>query len=722
MGHRKAVLLVAAFLAVAAIGCSKKKDDGGGPTEVEFGLDVRPANATCLAPARPPSAFNVQLQVAFGGITFDQPVLLLPHPSLTSPQRWYVVDLGGTIRTFEEGDGQVDISTAFTRTVTNSPLDTGDERGLLGFALHPDFGLNGRAFVHYQDGNLTSRLHEITTADGGLTFTAAASPILSLADPYGNHNGGMIDFGPDGFLYVGIGDGGSFDDPDENGQDTTVLFGKILRIDVDSGSPYGIPADNPFAGSSVDAEEIYAWGFRNPWRFSFDQETGELWVGDVGQDAWEEIDKVELGGNYGWDDREGNHCFEEPGIECVGEGKIAPVVEHAQPSYVSITGGYVYRGTAIPELVGHYIYGDYGTGLMHTVFDDEVTGLPEARPVLSAGFNISSFGQGLDGEVYVISYSGGADEIYKIVPTGGPVTNTFPDLLSETGCFDAADPRIVVPGLIPYEVNAPLWSDGADKRRWMALPDGETIDVDPVTGDWTFPLETVLVKEFSVDDQRIETRLLVLHTDGNWAGYSYEWDENETEATLLPAGKTRAVGTLTWGYPSRGECLQCHTDAAGRSLGLETVQMNRDAIYPGDLLADQMNTLEHIGMFTATPARLEPLPAFDGNASGELRARSYLHANCANCHQPGGTGQGPADFLFTTALADMGICDVAPENGNMGLPGAVLLAPGDPDLSLMSLRMHTLDSFRMPDIGTRVVDPQGTSLVDAWITGLAACP
>ena len=445
----------------------------------------------------------------------------------------------------------------------------------------------------------------------------------------------------------------------------------------------------------------------------------------MGQGDWEEIDKVQLGGNYGWDDREGAHCFEEA-APCTGEGKVGPVVEHQQPGYISITGGYVYRGTAIPELVGHYIYGDYETGQIHTVFDDESTGLPEARPVLTAPFKISSFGQGLDGEVYVISYSGGnfsvADEIYKIVPTAGPSVNNFPDLLSETGCFDASDPRVPEEGLIPYEVNAPLWSDGAEKRRWMAVPDGETIDVDPVTGDWAFPPETVLVKEFSVGDQRIETRLLVLHTDGNWAGYSYEWDENETDATLLPAGKTRVIGATTWGYPSRGECIQCHTEAAGRALGLETPQMNRDAIYPGDLLADQMNTLEHIGMFTASPERLDPLPEFDGNASGELRARSYLHANCSNCHQPGGTSQASLDLLFSTALADMGICDAAPENGNMGIAGAVLLEPGDSALSLISLRMHALDSFRMPTLGSRVVDPQGTQLVDAWISGLAACP
>lgn len=719
MGHRRKVPLYVAFaLACAVSGCPQKKDDAG-PKEVEFGLDVRPPNSTCLAPGRPPSAFDVELEVAFGGLTFDQPVFLLPHPTLTSPQRWYVVDLGGTIETFEEGD--VASTTAFTRAVTNDGTQ-GDERGLLGFALHPDFASNGRAFVHYQDGNLNSRLHEITSADGGLTFTAAASPLLTLADPYGNHNGGMIAFGPeDGFLYIGMGDGGLADDPLESGQDTTLLFGKILRIDVDSGTPYGIPADNPFAGSAIDAEEIYAWGFRNPWRFSFDTGTGDLWVGDVGQDAWEEIDRVELGGNYGWDDREGSHCFEEP-APCTGGGLIGPVVEHPQPEYQSITGGYVYRGDAIPALAGHYVYGDYVTGEIHAVFDDELTGLPVSRPVLSPGFNISSFGQGLDGEVYVLSYGGGLDEIYKIVPSGGPATSTFPQTLSATGCFDESDPRVPAPGLIPYDVNASLWSDGAEKRRWMALPDGETIDVDAVTGDWSFPDGTVLVKEFSLGDQLLETRLLVLHTDGNWAGYSYEWDENETDATLLPAGKTRTVGSQVWAYPSRGECLQCHTDAAGRALGPETAQMNRAVLYPGNLLADQMDTLEHIGLFTTPPARLDPLPAFDGSASPELRARSYLHANCSNCHRPGGTGQGPADFLYSTTLAGMGVCDVAPENGNMGVSGAALLTPGDPSLSLLSLRMHALDSFRMPDVGSRVVDPQGTALVDAWIEGIAACP
>ena len=707
-------IALAATAAAVIAGCPASKEEDG-PKDVEFGLDERPSNVTCLAPGRPPTDFDVELAPAFGSLTFASAVALVPHPSLSG--RWYVVEQGGSLVTFEAGDSAA--TTAYSRSVTVGPSGEG---GLLGFAFHPEFDLNGRAFVSYTDTDpslgFTSRILEVTSADGGLTFTAAAAPLFSLEQPYSNHNGGTIAFGPDGYLYTGFGDGGSGGDPLGAGQDTRTLLGKILRIDVDSASPYAIPPDNPFAGSDTEAPEIYAWGFRNPWKLSFDPATGELWVGDVGQDDWEEVDRVELGGNYGWNVREGAHCF-PPGANCDAGGLIDPVVEHPQPQYQSITGGFVYRGTAIPALAGVYLYGDYVTGAIHGVFHDEVTGEAVPRLVLNPGADISSFGQGLDGEVYVVEYGG---EVLQIVPAAGAPASPFPALLSGTGCVDPGDPRVPATGLVPYDVSAPLWSDAAEKRRWMALPDGTTIDVDAATGDWAFPEGTVLMKEFALDGRRIETRLLVLHTDGNWAGYTYEWDEAETDASLLPAGKTRDVAGQLWGYPSRAECLQCHTSAAGRSLGLETRQLNRDFLYPGDLRANQIDTLEHIGMFSAPPARLDPLPAFDGAEPLELRARSYLHANCSNCHQPGGTGQGSADFRFTTAFSDMQVCGVEPNEGDLGVAGAQLLVPGDPASSLISLRMKALDSNRMPDVGTRAVDPEGTALVDGWIEGIASCP
>lgn len=708
-------VLVLASLLAPAFGCSKDEGGRDGPEEVEFGLEARPSNTTCLAPARPPTDFDVELVPAFGSLSFDAPVLLVPHPS--TPGRWYVVEQGGDVEVFDEQD------TASTVAISQS-VETGDsgEGGLLGFAFHPDFDTNGRAFVSYTDGSfssLTSHVREVTSGDDGQTFTAAAQPILSLPQPYTNHNGGMIAFGHDGYLYIGFGDGGSGGDPLGAGQDTGTWLGKFLRIDVDTG-PYSIPADNPFAQTPGEGEpEIYAWGFRNPWRFSFDRETGELWAGDVGQGGWEEIDLVELGGNYGWNEKEGSSCYEAPS-PCVGNGWIDPVVEHAHNGYQSITGGYVYRGTDIPEIAGVYVYGDFTSGQIHGVFHDEVTGLPEPRPIAQSGFSISSFGQGNDGEIYVLDYFGGGIER---LAAAASVPNTFPQLLSQTGCFDADDPTQPAPGLIPYEINAQLWSDGAEKRRWMALPDGQTIAVDE-SGDWTFPLGTVLVKEFALGDELLETRLLVLHTDGNWAGYTYEWNEDATDAVLLPAGKSRDVAGQTWQFPNRAECLQCHTSAAGRSLGLETRQLDRRAIYPGNLLADQLNTLEHIGMFaTATVERLGALPdPGDGDLPAEPRARAYAHVNCGNCHRPGGTGRGTADFRFETAFAEMGICGVDPQEGDLGVAGAQLLVPGSPALSLISLRMGTLEAARMPAVGSRVVDADGVALVDGWITGIASCP
>jgi uncharacterized repeat protein (TIGR03806 family) len=245
-------------------------------------------------------------------------------------------------------------------------------------------------------------------------------------------------------------------------------------------------------------------------------------------------------------------------------------------------------------------------------------------------------------------------------------------------------------------------------------------------GDWEFPVGTVLMKRFRLGGKLIETRLLMRHEDGEWAGYSYEWDAGGRDATLLLGEKTKAVGGVTWTYPSRSQCLQCHTQAAGRVLGPETWQMNRDAFYPSTgRTANQLLTFEHVGLF-AEPLGAEPesLPAlpdpWDAGEPLEERARSYLHANCSHCHRPGGTARGNADFRFDTPFAEMNICDVESDN-DLGVAGARLLLPGDPSRSIISLRMHATDTNRMPPIGRNVVNEAGADLIDAWIESLASC-
>ena len=691
------------------------------------GLDARPSNPTCVAPVRPTPGGTVTTQRVFPGLTFSSPVALLQAPGDAS--RWFVVEQDGTVRAFAN-QPSVATSTVFV-TVPN--VSSGGEMGLLGMAFHPGFPANPRVYLSYTTsvgGALRSRISEFTTPDGGLTLAAGSERVLlTVNQPYSNHNGGGIAFGPDGYLYAGLGDGGSGGDPQNNAQTPTTLLGKILRIDVDGGSPYGVPAGNPFAGSPLcnatgtgaqGCPEIFAWGFRNPWRWSFDRQTGQLWAGDVGQGAWEEIDVVVLGGNYGWRFREGAHCY-SPFSGCQTAGLVEPVSEYDHSLGSSVTGGYVYRGSAVASLAGRYVFGDFASG---RIWIADPQGSRTPIQIADTNHAISSFGEGLDGELYVVDYAGTLHAIRPGTAGGGSI----PASLAETGCVDPVDPTRPAPGLIPYAPNAALWSDGAAKERWIALPDGLDVDVSSPDGDWDLPNGTVLVKSFRLGTQLVETRLLMRHPDGAWAGYTYEWNDAQTAATLVQGGKTRQVSGQAWIYPSEAQCLVCHTAGAGRSLSLETAQLNGSLLYPQTgRTANQIATLNAIGTLAppvaADPATLPAYPDPHGTA-GSLadRARAYLHSNCSNCHRPGGSTPVPMDLRFSTPLAGTGACNAVPQAGDVGLgAGARLVVPGNPDLSVMVARMGRRDAAGMPPLGTNVVDAAGVALVRQWIASLTGC-
>jgi uncharacterized repeat protein (TIGR03806 family) len=717
--------------------------DGGPPppTPSPFGLDARPSNTTCLAPARPVLDTPVKLDPAFPGVSFNQPMTMAQAPG--DDNRWYVVERGGAIRTFTVGSTNV---TTFA-TITN--LNTSGEGGLLGIAFPPNFQTSRALYVYYtRNGavtnfgtNMRSIVARLTSANG----TTADGPPVELFDigqPYSNHDGGTIAFGNDGMLYLGLGDGGSGNDPLATGQDLSHPLGKILRFDVSntSSSTYAIPSDNPYANApnsrkctgyepppgagSVGGpcQEIWAYGFRNPFRFSFDRTSGELWVGDVGQDTWEEIDaRVQKGGNYGWKLCEGKHQRGSTSTLCNAPGTILPIVEHNRSEARAIIGGYVYRGAAMPTLQGTYIYGDEETGnIWSIVYDND--GQPSAKTLVpSVGTQlISSFAQGNDGEVYVVLMNG---QVRKFLPNGAVPPDTFPKTLKATGCVDPNDATKPAPGLVPYDLVSPLWSDGADKQRFIAIPDGTTITIKP-DGDWDFPNRTVLVKNFSVAGKRVETRLFMRHDDGGWAGYSYEWNDAQTDATLLPGASTKVVGSQTWTYPSRSQCVQCHTPAAGGALGPETMNMNRDVVYAStNRISPQLATLEHIGMFSAPlPPNPPAMPApSDANATMEGRARAYLHSNCSHCHRPQGGGQGTMDLRFSMSFKDTNTCNATNTQGAVG--GATkIITPGDPAQSIMSLRVHATDSKRMPPIAVSIPDPLGATVIDGFIRSLTACP
>ena len=689
-------------------------------SDVEFGIAERPANPDCLAPPRPPSAAAIGVEPAFASLELDFPVAVVQAPG---DDRWYLLEQRGRIRRFANDDATDTMETVLD--ITDRVACCG-ERGLLGIAFHPDFPDTPEVFLNYtrDDGGLRTRVARFAwSAD--VIDPDSEQIVIEVDQPASNHNGGSLAFGPDGYLYIGLGDGGGAGDPWLHGQDTDTLLGAMLRIDIDvaPAEGYAIPADNPFADGG-GAPEIFAWGFRNPWKYSFDTETGLLWAGDVGQGELEEVDIVELGGNYGWSIREGTACYEgHP--ECDRTDLIDPVVEYDHGLGRSITGGYVYHGESIEGLDGTYLYGDYLSGRIWGVFYDEVTGESEDRILLDdAGVYISSFGQGHDGEMLIIAYNRngeGVGHLLRIVPAGDPPPDVdFPELLSETGCVDPADPTRVSDALIPYDLNVPFWSDGARKARWFAVPDGTTIGVTD-DGDLDLPNGSVTMKSFWLGGRLVETRLFVRHDDGGWAGYTYAWNEEQTDATLVPAsGSTVEVGDQTWIFPSRGECLQCHTDAAGGTLGLEMLQLDGDLVYPGGLRANQVDTLAHIGLID-TDIRPGALPATDGDAPLDERARAYLHSNCASCHRPGGTGRGALDLRVQPAIGDTIMCD-EPEFGVLGIEDARLVAPGAPERSILLNRVRRRDAHGMPPMASMLVDEDGADLLEEWISEMATCP
>ncbi len=321
-----------------------------------------------------------------------------------------VLEQPGTIRLIEGGALQSDPFLDIHDRVGSQ----GNEQGLLGIALHPNFAENGFFYVNYTDtnGDTVIARYQVTKEAPNRVDPNSEKVLLQVDQPYQNHNGGSMVFGPDGKLYMGLGDGGSGGDPHGNGQSTNTLLGKLLRVDVDGGDPYAIPADNSFANGN-GKPEIWALGLRNPWRFSFDRLTGDLYIADVGQNAWEEIDFYPAGSpggaNFGWNYREGAHEFS--GTPPSGANLIDPVAEYGHAEGCSVTGGYVYRGEALPEFRGVYLYSDYCSGRVWGLLK-AADGSWQTKVLFETGFNVSSFGQDLQGEVYLIDQSSGS--VYQL--------------------------------------------------------------------------------------------------------------------------------------------------------------------------------------------------------------------------------------------------------------------------------------------------------------------
>lgn len=398
--RKLSVVFLAGLVSIAAC-----VDEAGGPPP-GGGVDgPSPAGPAPTAAAAPfdPEAVELGLEPFLDGLRAP---LLLTNAGDHSG-RSFVVEQGGTIRIVIDGEVA---SEAFLDV--SDLTEAAGEQGLLGLAFHPAFERNGRFFINYTDlaGDTVVASYR---AEGKRADPRSARVLLKIDQPYANHNGGHLAFGPDGYLYIASGDGGSAGDPQGNGQNRNVLLGKLLRIDVDGDRPYGIPPDNPFADGADGAPEVWAYGLRNPWRFSFDPETATLWIGDVGQGDLEEVDRVqddEGGLDFGWNEMEGSRCYE--GRDCKTSGQVLPITEYEHDLGCAITGGFVYRGAEFPVLRGGYFFSDSCSGNIWAI-DAGSRGPVEPSLLLSSERPLSSFGQDEDGELYVTDI--GAGEVLRVV-------------------------------------------------------------------------------------------------------------------------------------------------------------------------------------------------------------------------------------------------------------------------------------------------------------------
>jgi len=379
----------------------------GAGLSLAFGLGASACSGDGLV--GPPAREGARLQQVAAGLSSP---LYLTAPA--GDPRLFIVEKTGRIRIVKDG---VLLEAPFLDL--SAWVSAGSEQGLLGLAFDPEYATNGRFVIHYTDlpGNTVLSRFQVST-DPDVADPVSEQLILGVVQPFFNHNGGQVAFGPDGFLYLGLGDGGGGGDPLGNGQDLSDLLGSILRIDVRAGDRYTVPADNPFVGSPVALPEIWSYGLRNPWRFSFDRANGDLYIGDVGEVQREEIDVSTAadgagrGVNYGWNVMEGFQCFQVSG--CDRTGLTLPVLEYSHQEGCSITGGYVYRGSAIPDLQGHYFYADFCQGWVRSLrYAGGVVTDQASWPTLIPGGPILSFGEDSAGELYILQAGGG---VFKIVP------------------------------------------------------------------------------------------------------------------------------------------------------------------------------------------------------------------------------------------------------------------------------------------------------------------
>jgi uncharacterized repeat protein (TIGR03806 family) len=713
---------------------------------------------------------------AFPNLTFNHPTAFAAEPN---SNRLYVAQRDGLIHGFENNPS------------TNSKnlfLDIQErtavvwDGGFLGLAFHPQYPDSNYVYTYYSARvanasypsssqgsgypgnffNIWNRLSRFTVDT--LTQLADSSSELIMIQKRlynGSHRGGGIAFDNDGYLYVSVGDEFRYHVAQIK---DTLLEGGVLRLDVDrnpltshapirklpigsndewSGVGYYIPNDNPWPDSlGNEFEEYYTVGNRAPHRMTYDPVEDRFWIGEIGGGAREEINVVEKGGNYGWPFREGKVAGpNSPPASLIGTLK-EPALDFLRSEANAIIGGYVYRGTEFPQLIGKYLCGGYSQDRIWALTYDETTGQASKEYLcqFSPG-DLATFGQDQNGEVYLCGL-GTNKVLYKL-----QAVSTAPEaplLLSQTGAFADLTSLDPAPGLIPYELNVPFWSDQAEKYRWMAIPnDGshntaaERIGYGE-NGNWDFPIGSVLVKHFElpVDEtnpsltRRLETRFLVHGNDNKYYGITYRWRADNSDADLLLTGRedTLEIATasfnreVVWQYPSREACLNCHNNTVFGVLGPKTRQLNRDMFYPStSRTANQLTTLEHLnilspGLDTTQLGNLLTMPDIsDLGASLEERARAYLDANCASCHRPGTGNRGLFDARYSIPLESQNLL-YGDLNNHFNQTGARVIIPQDLEHSMLYQRLQDVHNDNaMPPLAKNRIDSAGVNLIRDWI-------
>ncbi len=765
------------------------------------GLDAPQAVGAYLNGAFPTSTpgptGSWALADAFPNLTFTDPVRMVKDPLSTSFV--YIVCRNGEV-------WRIPFSASATTAQKVKVLDrTANtwgfwDAGMMSIAFHPDFGIPGNPnrgyfYVTYQfSPNLSTntgvgspsymRLSRFTIPDGQIAANPASEFVMiQQYDRHNWHNGGQMFFGPDRFLHLVIGDEGDSNDSFNVAQRiNSRLFSGILRIDVDqnpsrshpirrqpaqitrpSGWPasftqgYGIPKDNPWldpAGGIL--EEFWTIGTRSPHSMSFDNETGDIWIADVGQGTREEITIAQKGGNHQWPFKEGHANGPKARPSTLIGTEVPPLFDYPRSMGGCIIGGIVYRGSLhAGALTGRYLFGDHNTKALYALArrDSGPATAEYLTTVFRNGGNkqgLSGICEGPDNEVYFMELGAtGTDtgKIYRLIRNGTPVPDP-PRFLSQTGAFTNLSTLTPVAGLIPYEVNSPLWSDGARKQRWIAVPNNGTHDTasERVTysdqGSWSFPVGTVVVKHFTLPvdernpllEKRLETRFFVHGADGVYYGVTYRWNDADTDAELLPGGATRDL-TVTrsdgstrnqrWDFPSRSDCRTCHTSGADNVLGVRAYQLARDMHYPlTGRTSNQLETWNALGIFGTSfgsrnpgtvPAAVDP---HNPHASLDSRVKSYLAANCSHCHQPGGVSAN-FDASFNTPLSAQGIVEGI-INRPLQSPSERVVSPDNLANSIMHSRMAVVGASQMPPLGKNLVDQKAVALLADWIRGMDA--